>query len=324
MVAFMRRRTAAALLSITGLLVLALSNPAGEWWTALQQPYQSEDLIKCACDKCIPEGDDWFMAHLNQTIHPFLTPQSNLSAKDFLWWKKLQGDPNDLAAFKRVVDKVFKLFPDGKGFMDSGSQRCRSCSVVGNSGNLLASHNGALIDFSDFVFRMNGAPTKGYEEHVGKKTTFHIMYPESAVDLTDNRTHLMLVPFKTLDLQWLISAFTTGSIKFTYLPVKAKINANKDLVRILNPQFIKYVYEVWLRNSGGYPSTGFLGLMLAIHICEEVNVFGFGADQNGNWRHYWEELKDKRLRTGLHSGTEEYRLIQKLAAKGKFYFFPGH
>ena len=83
----MRRRTAVALLSITGLLVLALSNPAGEWWTALQQPYQSEDLIKCACDKCIPEGDDWFMAHLNQTIHPFLTPQSNLSAKDFLWWK---------------------------------------------------------------------------------------------------------------------------------------------------------------------------------------------------------------------------------------------
>ena len=60
---------------------------------------------------------------------------------------------------------------------------------------------------------MNGAPTKGYEQHVGKKTTFHIMYPESAVDLPDNRTHLMLFPFKTLDLNWLISAFTTGSIR---------------------------------------------------------------------------------------------------------------
>ena len=82
--------------------------------------------------------------------------------------------------------------------------------------------------------------------------------------------------------------------------MKAKINANKDLVRaikvysknnclnitstckanyenithlqvtILNPQFIKYVYEVWLKNSGRYPSTGFLGVMLAIHICDEV------------------------------------------------------
>ena len=59
-------------------------------------------------------------------------------------------------------------------------------------------------------------------------------------------------------------------------------------------------------------------------MSSQVNVFGFGADQNGNWRHYWEELKDKRLRTGLHSGTEEYRLIQKLAAKGIINFFPGH
>ena len=80
--------------------------------------------------------------------------------------------------------------------------------------------------------------------------------------------------------------------------MKGRIKANKDLVRaikvfsknnclnitckanyeiithlqvkILNPQFIKYVYEVWLKNSGSYPSTGFLGLMLAIHICDEV------------------------------------------------------
>ena len=87
MVAFMRRRTAVMLLSVTGLLVLFISNSAEEWWTALQQPFQSEDLSKCACDKCIPEGDDWFMAHLNQTICPFLTRQTNLSAKDFLWWK---------------------------------------------------------------------------------------------------------------------------------------------------------------------------------------------------------------------------------------------
>lgn len=56
---------------------------------------------------------------------------------------------------------------------------------------------------------MNFAPTKGYEEDVGTKTTYHVMYPESAVDL-DNSTHLVLLPFKILDLEWLIRAFTTG------------------------------------------------------------------------------------------------------------------
>ncbi|CAL8296731.1 unnamed protein product [Lota lota] len=324
MVAFMRRLKALLLLPITGLLMLFISHHGGEeWWIALQQPFQPDDLSKCTCDKCISEGDEWFMAHFNQTVHPFLTRQSNVSAQNFLWWKRLQGDPNDLGTFRRAVDRVFQLFPSGKRLMGSGPRHCMSCSVVGNSENLQASHNGALIDLSDAVFRMNGAPTKDYEEDVGKKTTFHIMYPESAVDLADNSTHLVLVPFKTLDLYWLISAFTTGSIRFTYLPVKKKIKANKDLVMILNPEFIKYVYEIWLKNNGRYPSTGFLGLMLAIHICDEVNVFGFGADQNGNWRHYWEELKNKNLRTGVHSGREEYKLIQQLATKGKINFFPG-
>lgn len=60
--------------------------------------------------------------------------------------------------------------------------------------------------------RMNQAPTSGFEEDVGTRTTHHVMYPESAKDL-DNGTSLVLIPFKTLDLQWVISALTTGTIK---------------------------------------------------------------------------------------------------------------
>lgn len=56
---------------------------------------------------------------------------------------------------------------------------------------------------------MNGAPIQGHEEDVGVKTTHHVMYPESAVDL-NNSTRLVLFPFKIQDLQWLIKAFTTG------------------------------------------------------------------------------------------------------------------
>jgi hypothetical protein len=52
----------------------------------------------------------------------------------------------------------------------------------------------------------------GYEGDVGNKTTLHIMYPESAVDL-DDHTHLILFPFKIRDLEWLVSAFTTKSVK---------------------------------------------------------------------------------------------------------------
>lgn len=60
--------------------------------------------------------------------------------------------------------------------------------------------------------RINEAPTTGFESDVGTRTTHHIMYPESAKDL-DNTTNLVLIPFKTLDLEWIISALTTGTIK---------------------------------------------------------------------------------------------------------------
>ena len=63
-----------------------------------------------------------------------------------------------------------------------------------------------------WLSRMNQAPIPGFEEDVGSRTTHHVMYPESAIDL-ENNTSLVLIPFKTLDLQWIISALTTGTIK---------------------------------------------------------------------------------------------------------------
>ncbi len=69
----------------------------------------------------------------------------------------------------------------------------------------------ALKASSTFSFRINKGPTEGYEKDVGSKTTHRIVYPESAMDL-DNSTHLVLLPVKILDMQWLISAFTTKNI----------------------------------------------------------------------------------------------------------------
>ncbi|MED6277569.1 CMP-N-acetylneuraminate-beta-galactosamide-alpha-2,3-sialyltransferase 1 [Characodon lateralis] len=171
---------------------------------------------------------------------------------------------------------------------------------------------------------MNQAPTNGFEEDVGTRTTHHVMYPESAIDL-DNSTSLVLIPFKTLDLQWIISALTTGTIKHTYLPVMPRIKANKDKVLIYNPTFFKYVHESWLEGHGRYPSTGFLSLLLALHICDEVSVFGFGADQYGNWHHYWEEnhLAGAFRHTGVHDGDYEYNVTLLLAEKHKIHMFTG-
>eukprot|EP00241_Pyramimonas_parkeae_P002642 CAMPEP_0114241566 /NCGR_PEP_ID=MMETSP0058-20121206/9698_1 /TAXON_ID=36894 /ORGANISM="Pyramimonas parkeae, CCMP726" /LENGTH=452 /DNA_ID=CAMNT_0001354095 /DNA_START=138 /DNA_END=1496 /DNA_ORIENTATION=- len=50
-----------------------------------------------------------------------------------------------------------------------------SCAIVGNSGLLKETSFGADIDAHDVVVRLNAAPTKGFERHVGKRTTVRVI-----------------------------------------------------------------------------------------------------------------------------------------------------
>ncbi|KAM4725919.1 CMP-N-acetylneuraminate-beta-galactosamide-alpha-2,3-sialyltransferase 1-like [Anableps anableps] len=271
----------------------------------------------------LPQVDRLLISHhLNHSVEPFLSSKTNLSEEDFKWWKRLQNERRDFGFFKETVSKLFEIFPPSPSLRKPSPDNCRTCAVVGNSVNLRGSHYGPLIDYQDVVIRMNNAKTKGYEEDVGTKTTYHVMYPESAVDL-HNSTHLVLFPFKIKDLEWLIKAFTTGFDGKFYGPVKTKIRANKDLVMVVNPAFMKYSHESWLEKKGAYPSTGFMTFILALHICDEVHVFGFGADNDGNWSHYFEVLMNKKLRTGQHPGNHEYNIIQKLAIEKTVTFYKG-
>lgn len=48
---------------------------------------------------------------------------------------------------------------------------CGSCAVVSNAGSLLDREYGEHIDSNECVFRLNRAPTAGFERHVGARTT---------------------------------------------------------------------------------------------------------------------------------------------------------
>ncbi|XP_019625571.1 PREDICTED: alpha-N-acetylgalactosaminide alpha-2,6-sialyltransferase 2-like [Branchiostoma belcheri] len=50
---------------------------------------------------------------------------------------------------------------------------CIRCAVVGNGGILKGSGKGKEIDGHDFVWRVNAAITEGFEEDVGKRTSFY-------------------------------------------------------------------------------------------------------------------------------------------------------
>uniref|UniRef100_A0A3B4H671 CMP-N-acetylneuraminate-beta-galactosamide-alpha-2,3-sialyltransferase 1-like n=1 Tax=Pundamilia nyererei TaxID=303518 RepID=A0A3B4H671_9CICH len=215
----------------------------------------------CACNKCLMEYDPWLSELMKESPEPFLSPTNNISDDTFKWWKT---DRRNFAFYNKTVDKVFQIFPTKVSFTRSSPDLCRTCAVVGNSGNLNGSHYGPLIDFHDIVIRINLGPTKGFERDVGNKTTYHVMYPRSFKHL-ENTTHLVFFPFKISDLEWLIRVLG----RRVRLLVKPWIQGN-NAVMILSPAFMKYVHYVWLKKHGRYPSTGFLTLVLSLYLCDEV------------------------------------------------------
>ncbi|XP_020030049.1 CMP-N-acetylneuraminate-beta-galactosamide-alpha-2,3-sialyltransferase 1 [Castor canadensis] len=287
-------------------------------------------LIKsqpCTCAHCISQSkvSDWFDQRFNRTMQPLLTVHNAALQEDtYQWWMKLQREkkPNNLSD---TIKELFRVVPGNVDpELKKKSVGCRRCAVVGNSGNLRESSYGPKIDNHDFVLRMNKAPTMGFEMDVGSKTTHHLVYPESFRELGEN-VSMVLVPFKITDLQWVISATTTGTISHTYVPVPPKIKVKQEKILIYHPAFIKYVFDNWLQGHGRYPSTGILSVIFSMHICDEVDLYGFGADSKGNWHHYWENNPSAGAfrKTGVHDADFESNITATLAAINKIRIFKG-
>ncbi|XP_035695371.1 alpha-N-acetyl-neuraminyl-2,3-beta-galactosyl-1,3-N-acetyl-galactosaminide alpha-2,6-sialyltransferase-like [Branchiostoma floridae] len=68
---------------------------------------------------------------------------------------------------------------------------CDTCALVSNSGQLLGGARGSDIDAADCVFRLNAAPTAGFEDDVGKRTTARIVSHKSLTSLFLNSTSVL-------------------------------------------------------------------------------------------------------------------------------------
>lgn len=300
-------------------MVLELSENLKKLMRYPQQP--------CGCARCVGQRkvSPWFDERFNESMQPLLTEQNAVLEDDTSrWWLRLQGEKRPRHLNDTFRD-LFRVVPGNVDpLLEKRSVGCRRCAVVGNSGNLQNSQYGPHIDQHDFVLRMNKAPTVGFERDVGSKTTHHFVYPESFKELGEN-VSMVLVPFKTTDLEWVVSATTTGTISYTYVPVPKKIKVKKSKILIYHPAFIKYVFDSWLQGHGRYPSTGILSIIFSLHVCDEVDLYGFGADSKGNWHHYWEHNPSAGAfrKTGVHDGDFEHNVTATLASIHKIRVFQG-
>lgn len=60
-------------------------------------------------------------------------------------------------------------------------------------------------------------------------------------------------------------------------------------------------------------------VLISLPVSVQVSVFGYGADKQGNWDHYWEENRYAGAfrKTGVHSADFETNVIHQLAKEEK-------
>ncbi|XP_062830869.1 type 2 lactosamine alpha-2,3-sialyltransferase isoform X6 [Anolis carolinensis] len=215
-------------------------------------------------------------------LYPFLCPHN------FQQVSELHGSFSfDLPYGIRRAERFFQLALSKSNncglFAEDDSPSCKKCVVVGNGGVLRNKSLGETIDSFDVVIRMNNGPVVGYEEDVGRRTTYRLFYPESVFSDPihyDPNTTAVLVVFKPYDLKWLWDLLSGQ--------------------RFIRPR---------------HPTTGLIAITFALQICSEVHLAGFKYnlnDRNSSLHYYGNDTMSQMMKNAYHDIAVEQRFLKEL------------
>ena len=191
-----------------------------------------------------------------------------------------------------------------------------SCAVVGNSGALMDSENGNLIDEHDVIIRCNQTPLAGYEKHVGSRTDIRIMNSHFFTSLKDlgniegshHIKHMRSI-LTGFDPAYLYSlSDETVVVKFgvfedAFKGEIEKIESKNNKVVFMDHAF----YRMGNSSLGGIHSTnGYIAILMAMKFFKSVSCFGFGFYKENNDKiHYYEEVNNHLETTPCHDNSLE-------------------
>nr|XP_033817740.1 alpha-N-acetylgalactosaminide alpha-2,6-sialyltransferase 2-like [Geotrypetes seraphini] len=251
----------------------------------------------------------------------------------------------------RILNETLSLLnSSANGYMfDDWQQRgpanssCIRCAVVGNGGILHGSRVGAEIDQHDYVFRVNGAIVEGFEEDVGKRTSF---YTFSTNTMRNSLNAYGEIGFKRLPQSQETRYIFLPDHDRDYLMVRAALthslvdrgrdassrptkffgeNLRTEQFKMLHPDFMRYLRNRILFSSILYStnrdiyraSTGAAMLLAALHTCDQVSAFGFiTPDYKKYSNHYFDKTYQQMIFYSNHNFKLEMDLWQKFHRKG--------
>lgn len=239
-----------------------------------------------------------------------------------LWLRRRAYEPNIMFDLIQLV----KIPIDShNGVVSILSEKYSSCAVVGNSGTLLNSQYGDLIDKHEFVIRLNNAKTERFEKKVGSKTNIsfinsNILHQCSRRESCHCHPYGETVPI----VMYICQPIHVLDYTVCKPSHRAPLVITDPRFDVLCARIVKY-YSVkkfleektregfvdWSKAHEGslfHYSSGMQAVMLAVGICEKVSVFGFGK-LNSTKHHYH---TNQKAELKLHDYEAEYRLYHDL------------
>jgi len=198
------------------------------------------------------------------------------------------------------------------------------CAVVGNSGVLLSHNHGPRIDAADVVLRFNHAPRhRAVKQFVGLRDTIRVLNGDHADRMTNEiwfhqymKHHVGLM--STIFLWQRLGAKRERS-EHAFERAKQLIGRHVKLalgdrrIQDLSAEIMAELFhnDTWTPNK---LSTEFFAAVLAMHMCQEVELFGF-ADSEASATApplYWEEEEEDEEEGG-HSSAEQRKFWRILS-----------
>uniref|UniRef100_A0AAV2IUH5 Uncharacterized protein n=1 Tax=Knipowitschia caucasica TaxID=637954 RepID=A0AAV2IUH5_KNICA len=188
---------------------------------------------------------------------------------------------------------------------------CDRCALVSSSGQMLGSGAGEEIDTNECVIRMNNAPTVGYETDVGGRTSVRVVSHTSRNMRQDGKGRVFNALLKIAKKYPEAKLYAVTSEKIQYCDNVFQNETGKNRMK-----------------TGAFLSTGFFTMILALDMCDSINVYGM-IDNNYCSRanhsvvpyHYYESKRINECRMyKVHENTKRggHRFITEKAIYAKW------
>ncbi|XP_058845944.1 alpha-N-acetylgalactosaminide alpha-2,6-sialyltransferase 1-like isoform X3 [Acipenser ruthenus] len=293
-------------------------------WDIEEDYHRDPSAKKTTCPESIRSRSaeiDWFKQLFIPDISLFMHKEHFNDEE----WKRLEhfNPPygwmgTNYTEVKQAVELIPGLKEQTVLLSPKRNDGCIRCAAVGNGGILNGSRKGAEIDSHDYIFRVNGAVIKGFEDDVGVRTSFYVHTAQTMLSSLwgyqelgftnvpmDKEIKYIMVTEGMRDYQWLRALLLNTTVsRGPYLKMRPRSYFGTDFTPekylVAHPDFNRYIKNRFLKSKTVEgidwaiyrPTTGAFALLLALHLCDVVDAYGYITEDYAKYpNHYYDKTK---------------------------------